>query len=133
MNIGDRVKRAREAAELSLAELARTIGVSRSAIGQIENGMTKSPTAENLYKIACKTKTNLDWLITGKGGMAKDVLLQLDIAATGASSMSKDEGDLIEVYRKLSPSAKSRLLNAAKALRYDELGEPEEIPTVKRA
>lgn len=46
-----KITKAREAAGLSKAELARRIGVSRSLITEIENG-TRNATEETLAKIA---------------------------------------------------------------------------------
>lgn len=69
MTIGERITKARESAGLTLADLARKIGISRAAVGQIESGETKSPRAENLSKIAAVTATRFQWLLDGSGEM----------------------------------------------------------------
>lgn len=50
--VGDRIKKAREAAGMTQVELARLVGVSKVAISAIESGKTKSPTPATLFKIA---------------------------------------------------------------------------------
>ena len=57
MNIGERVKQARELAGLTKAELARKCDMSKQAVGQIENGSTKQPNPTNLFNIARHTGT----------------------------------------------------------------------------
>lgn len=69
MEIGKRVTTAREYAGLNKVELARATGMSKQAIGQIENGTTKEPTPSNLFKIAKATHVNPEWIITGYGHM----------------------------------------------------------------
>ena len=66
-SVGDRIRIERKSQKMSMAELGRLVGLSRSAIGQIESGDTKSPTAENLSKIADALGLGYQWLIDGKG------------------------------------------------------------------
>jgi transcriptional regulator with XRE-family HTH domain len=54
---------------LSQDALAENTGVSGSAIGLIEQGKTKNPSAEVLAALASKLGINLDWLLLGKGEM----------------------------------------------------------------
>lgn len=67
MVIGERLKLARKQAKLSQSELARRAKVTPSAISQMEAGITKKPSAENLLPIAKALKINPEWLMTGKG------------------------------------------------------------------
>ncbi|MCX4186746.1 helix-turn-helix domain-containing protein [Methylophaga sp. OBS4] len=67
MSVGDRVKHARESAKLTKAELARACSISKQAVGQIENGATKSPNPTTLFAIAKATKFNAEWIATGTG------------------------------------------------------------------
>jgi len=65
MNIGERITKARDAAKMSKADLARKTGITKQGIGKIENGETKSPTPENLLKIATAINITMEELITG--------------------------------------------------------------------
>ena len=50
--IGERIARLRAAKDITQSELARLVGVTSSAINQIESGMTKAPRAEVMFAIA---------------------------------------------------------------------------------
>ena len=50
--IGDRIQKARLAKGLSQAELAEKVGLTRSAINQLESGSTKNPRPETLFSLA---------------------------------------------------------------------------------
>jgi transcriptional regulator with XRE-family HTH domain len=65
--VGERLKRAREEAKLSQQELAVKIGVTRSAIAQVESGISNSLNAENLTKAARELGKNAVWLASGEG------------------------------------------------------------------
>lgn len=59
----DRLRKAREAAGLSQAELADKIGVSRSTVSRVESGGLVRPIVWNAW--AGVTGVPLDWLRTG--------------------------------------------------------------------
>lgn len=69
MEIGERITIAREHAKMGKADLARAIGVSRQAVGAMENGGTKDPKPGNIFNIAKATGVNIEWLIFGRGEM----------------------------------------------------------------
>ncbi|WP_242113287.1 helix-turn-helix domain-containing protein [Luteimonas aquatica] len=62
-----RVRKARSLVRLSQAELARRVGVKRSAVTQWENPEGTTPSVEHLIQIALLTSTNFEWLATGRG------------------------------------------------------------------
>lgn len=64
--IGDRIREAREEAEMSKAELARICGISRAAVSQWEAGRT-NPTIKNLATVARVTRKPLDFFAKGIG------------------------------------------------------------------
>lgn len=80
MMIGDRLKLAREAAGLTQSAVARKAKVTPSAISQIESGLSKKPSAENLLPIAKALGVHPEWLITGKGSMRSRSVIQKRIA-----------------------------------------------------
>lgn len=67
--VGDRIKRLRLAVQprLTQAALAKAIGCTRSAIAQVEGGMSNSLNAENIAKAAQYFGRNSVWLATGEG------------------------------------------------------------------
>jgi transcriptional regulator with XRE-family HTH domain len=87
MDLSCRVRRARRAASLSQSELAEKLEINRSAVAQWERPGGSSPTSANLAKLAIETKTQYEWLATGRGRMYsvedsnQDQALQLSIYA----------------------------------------------------
>ena len=65
----NRVRRARRHALMTQAELARRVGVHRSAVAQWERPGGSHPTTENCARIALSTSVSLEWLTTGRGRM----------------------------------------------------------------
>ena len=70
---GDRIKIALNRRKMSASELARRVGVSRSAINQLINGGSKGAKPENLIKIAKTLDVNPEWLATGNGKMKPEI------------------------------------------------------------
>jgi len=52
MSVGQRIRRCRQAAGLSQAELGRRLGVTRQAMCRIEHGLVRLSAANRLYEIA---------------------------------------------------------------------------------
>jgi transcriptional regulator with XRE-family HTH domain len=66
-SVGQRLRARREEAELSLRELARRLGISPSALSQIETGKSR-PSVSTLYAIVSELGASLDELFEGAGG-----------------------------------------------------------------
>lgn len=66
-NYADRLRQVREDIGLSKIEMARRIGMSKQAYGDLEAGRSKSLTAENTYKWEKITGYSGRWLVTGMG------------------------------------------------------------------
>lgn len=62
-----RIRKARNAAALSQAELSRRIGVKRSAVTQWEHPAGTTPSVDHLIQIATETEVTFEWLATGRG------------------------------------------------------------------
>lgn len=73
-SLGDRVRKARESANLEQSELATLSGVSRQSISMIENGASVRPRRSTIVAIAFATGVSLEWLETGHapGGPTPD-------------------------------------------------------------
>jgi XRE family transcriptional regulator, master regulator for biofilm formation len=61
--LGERIKRLRIEKGLSLIDLARIAGVSKSYLSQIERGKQNNPSLQFLQKIAIPLETSLEYLL----------------------------------------------------------------------
>lgn len=104
MAIGKRIKALREAAGLSGSELARRIGVKPPSLWEIEAGETKTIKAATLMRLSEALNADPAWLSSGRGAPYK-------MAVSGP-----DEGELVSIYRNLTPDGQSALLGAARGI-----------------
>jgi transcriptional regulator with XRE-family HTH domain len=72
ISMSSRVRRARTQVSLSQAELARRIGVERSAVTQWERQQGTTPSVDHLVQIAVITGVHFEWLATGRGPSRAD-------------------------------------------------------------
>lgn len=63
----DRIREIRAELGVSQAELGRRIGVTRSAISQLESGTTKSMNGEHLAMLSRVSGYSPTWIATGRG------------------------------------------------------------------
>jgi transcriptional regulator with XRE-family HTH domain len=70
MPLGTRIRKARERADISQAELARRIGISKNAMNAIEAGAT-DPRASRIVAIAQELGVSTDALLLGKPAIVK--------------------------------------------------------------
>jgi len=66
-NLAQRIKWARERANLNKKELAQRVQLSSASIVQLENGTTKALSAETLLRMSDATGTRAHWLAFGTG------------------------------------------------------------------
>ena len=90
MNFSERIQAVREKAGITQAEFAKACKITRSAISQIESGLTKRPSAAVLLKISQQFGVSLEWLITGKGPMQ----------ASGPAALSVTQKRIAEQMRR---------------------------------
>src|SRR6184192_671118 len=64
-DVGRRIRAHREESKVSLRELARRLGISPSAISQIETGKSR-PSVSTLYAIVSELGMSLDELFDGR-------------------------------------------------------------------
>lgn len=62
VTLGERIAAAREMAGMNQSDLAREIGVTRSAIQQWESGQSKNLKLANLFAVARATGADIYWL-----------------------------------------------------------------------
>ena len=96
--IGQRIKKAREAANITQEELAQAVGCTAKHIGAIERGL-KTPRLDTFIIIANTT------------GASADLLLQ-DLINSPVDSFA---GELAAAVAPLSPELQARVLNALRA------------------
>lgn len=70
-SIGERLATALFHFKMSKAAIAKKVGVSASAIGDIINGETLDPRVSLIKNIALELDIRLDWLLLGEGEMLK--------------------------------------------------------------
>ena len=85
--ISDRIRQIRRSASLSQADLARQIGVARSAVAQWEGRNGSRPTTQNMAKLALVASVNFEWLATGRGCRWQD----FEKAAAELDRFAQDE------------------------------------------
>jgi transcriptional regulator with XRE-family HTH domain len=112
----DRIRRARAIARLTQAELARRLGVNRSAVTQWEHAGGTTPSVAHLSRIATEANVCFEWLATGRGPCrpgdgAFDSALVLD-------DFARDdlESRLLSGARRVSPHKREALLRIVELL-----------------
>lgn len=100
MNVGKRIKERRVELGLAVVDLARFVGVSKSAVYQWESGDTKSLKHVSVVKAAILLKTTERWINTGKG--PKNV--------ADAPTYDEQEAALLAAFRNLSDEEKTAML-----------------------
>lgn len=105
-----RLKEIRKYKNMTQQQFADTIGVTKSAISNIENG--NRGVTEHMIKSICREfNVNETWLRTGEGDMFIELLPEDEFAkATGHLALDEDEAlirNIIVLYDKLDkPSRK---------------------------
>ena len=103
VQIGERIREARQAKGWTQDELADVVGVSRSAVAQWETGRAGQVTG-NLARIAEVLDVGIEYLTHGRSKRAAGQ------ATTG------DEMALLRLYRECSPDDRQLLLRTARRL-----------------
>lgn len=67
-----------DAANLNQTELAKKVGLSRSAINQLIQGTSKGMKPENLVAVARALNVRVEWLAIGELPMRPDIIPQSD-------------------------------------------------------
>jgi len=109
VNLGSRLRQARLDADMSLRELARTLGVSPSFVSQLENGKSQ-PSVATLYSLAQLLNVSIDRLFEGTGTEASappadaDDAVDVVEAAPPAPTPPADSGEPIDRAKLASPA-----------------------------
>ncbi|MBB1061175.1 helix-turn-helix domain-containing protein [Marilutibacter spongiae] len=111
-----RVRKARVMATLSQAELARRIGVKRSAVTQWEQAAGTTPSVEHLIKLALETGVNFEWLASGRGPSRCDEVEADPAVIVDDFARDADESQALTQFRRLSPSRRRMALGILEIL-----------------
>jgi transcriptional regulator with XRE-family HTH domain len=103
-----RIRKARLAAQLTQAELARRAGVKRSAVTQWEHPLGTSPSMHHLIQIAIETGTCMEWLATGRGPSRSENKETMPTVLRDDYAQDASESEALLRFRRL-PAQKRRI------------------------
>ncbi len=114
--IRERIRQAREASGLCCAELARRVGVGRTAavLWEKEDGTT--PSVDHLSVIAIVLGVNFEWLATGRGPMREGEGAELPALMFSDFAHNQAEDRLLKLSRRLNPRNRDLLVRLLEAL-----------------
>ena len=104
MDLGMRIRQAREARGLTQVELAAAAGCQQNTISALERGVTTVAKADTLFGIADALRVSARWLAVGEGTMERD---------TSAGLVD----EIAKVARELPTDKQAALLSIAKTLK----------------
>jgi transcriptional regulator with XRE-family HTH domain len=124
MTPAQRIRLARRHGGMSQAELARAVGVQRSAVSHWEASNAKSPSATHLREIAVATATSFEWLATGRGTMALSHEQVLDSIPAADALLVEDsiEQRLVLAFRDIPMLSRVALVEIAEQLAVQRIG-----------
>lgn len=113
MEIGERIRLAREAVVMTKSELARRVGVHPSACIQWESEGGTHPKVEHLAQVAMVLDVRFEWLATGRGEMRYSPAVHEERPAYSGVEprLSSDEKRLLDLYRGLTRRKQKSLLD----------------------
>jgi transcriptional regulator with XRE-family HTH domain len=124
MEAHSRIRTARRRLKLSQAALASAVGVQRSAVTQWEAPKGKSPTVNNMRRVAEVTCVHFEWLATGRGAMTLTRETLLDSIAAAKALLVEDalETRMVEAMRAVSVQAQILLVEMAEQIASTKKG-----------
>lgn len=118
MKLCSRIQAARRLQDMTQTELARLVGVQRSAVSHWESPLGKNPTVSNLRKIAKVTGVGFEWLATGRGRMTLSSEEALDGMPAALAELIDDDAEirLVRAFREAPAKARAALLELAEQI-----------------
>ncbi len=123
MTHGERVKTVRKSKEMTMEEFGKRLGVTRTAISNIEKGY-RGLTEQMLKSICREFSVDEEWLRTGDGDMPQKLSEEEEVAAL-VSDLLEDGREnpffgiileIVQTYNELSPASQKVLQEASKKL-----------------
>lgn len=116
MGIHDRIREARDQAGISQTELARLLGVTRSACSQWESSHGTAPRRERLEQLAQLLGVSFEWLATGRGGSGTAAV---EVPSETGNELPPDQQEMLALYRRLPARFRLAVLNLIRDLQPD--------------
>lgn len=118
MKLCSRIQAARRLQDMTQTDLARLVGVQRSAVSHWESPLGKNPTVGNLRKIAKVTGVGFEWLATGRGRMTLSSKEALDGMPAALAELIDDDAEirLVRAFREAPAKARAALLELAEQI-----------------
>ncbi|MEQ1513757.1 MAG: helix-turn-helix transcriptional regulator [Lysobacteraceae bacterium] len=96
-----RIRKARLSARLTQAELARRVGVKRSAVTQWEHPLGTTPSMHHLLQIAVETGICIEWLATARGPCRTAEEAETSVLLTNGGARDPQEDEVLLRFRRL--------------------------------
>lgn len=103
--LGDRLRVARRATQLSQSQLAGKLGVAASAVAQWESPSGTLPRLDKLALLAAAVGVSVDWLLTGRG-----LARAAPRSETTTLARDDDEQLLLRQFRRLPRRARGLVI-----------------------
>lgn len=107
---GTRIKELRTISKMSQEELGRRIGVQRAAINKYEKGMVTNIPLQSLEKIASVFDVSPTYLVGWDDSNTNPLAVEVRVIQGIERFWGKDAVELLEIYSKLRPLGKTRLI-----------------------
>ena len=123
MTQGERVRKVRKAKEMTMEKFGEQLGVTRTAISNIEKGY-RGLTEQMLKSICREFNVNEEWLRTGEGEMPRKFSEEEEIADLVGELLEDGKTnpfygiilEIVRTYNELSPASQEALRLASQKL-----------------
>ena len=109
MTIGERIKVLRKEKNLSMEDFGAVIGMGKSAVSRIENGVNGT-TDQTIRSICREFGVNEHWLRTGEGEMFEQTRETVLDRLAAEYGLDKEQVSVIENFLDLSPQERTAVL-----------------------
>lgn len=124
MEAKSRIRLARRYAGFSQTQLAKAVGVQRSAVSHWESAEGRNPAVVNLRQVAVVTGVQFEWLASGRGSMALSDAVRLDSIPTAEAVLVDEplELRLLLAFRDAPPRTRVAVVEIVEALARQRTG-----------
>jgi transcriptional regulator with XRE-family HTH domain len=132
LDLGVRIRQARIQAGMTQSELAKQIGVHRSAVAQWESNKRSNPTTHHLELIAQCTEVRFEWLATSRGQIKVDpdeVAMAITMNVFARDSL---EVTLLEWFREIPVRARMSFIEHLRAMNPAPTGKLKKTKETKK-